>query len=657
MMKILSLLLIPTFCFAQIDFTKYPEYKGKDLGVTYSKAKTVFKVWAPDAISIKLRLFKDGSKGLAYDSAELKPSVSGCWELAIAKDLKHIYYTFQVSTKDKMLSESPDIYAKALGLNGKRGMVVDLKETNPAGWDNEQKPALKEFTDIVLYESHLRDISMATNSGIAQKGKYLGMAETGTHNEAGQTTGLDHLKEMGITHVHILPSYDFNSVDESNAAASFNWGYDPVNYNVPEGSYSTNAADGNVRIKEFKTMVQALHANGIRVVLDMVYNHTAHRETPFNQFAPGYFYRFREDGTYSDASGCGNETASERAMVRKFICESAAYWANEYHVDGFRFDLMGVHDITTMNSLSDTLHKIDSTIFIYGEGWTAGASPYPEKDRAVKRNTYQLDRIAAFCDEMRDALHGPYNKVNENGFSSGKTGTAESIKFGIVAATQHPQVDNKKVNYSQSPWAKEPYQCINYVSCHDDNTLFDRLKISNPTATTEELIQMDKLCQAAVLTSQGIPFIHSGAEFLRSKNGIANSYNSPDSINQLDWERKTTYTEVVSYYKNLIALRKKHPAFRMNNSKLIREHLKFIDTKDSLLVAYELINHANGDAWENILVALNGNRSKASLQLPGGTWIQVLDGYSIKEKGLNRAISKVEIQGFSAAVFIRVTGK
>jgi pullulanase len=389
-------------------------------------------------------------------------------------------------------------------------------------------------------------------------------------------------------------------------------------------------------------MVKAMHSNGLRVILDVVYNHTSNRQSGFNQFAPKYFYRQKPNGDYSDASACGNETASERAMMRKFMIESVVYWVKEYHIDGFRFDLMGIHDIETMNLISDTLHKIDPTIFIYGEGWTAGASPLAEELRAVKKNTYKLNRIAAFSDDLRDGLRGPYNDVKVKGFVSGATKTKESVMFGIVASTQHQQIDYNKVNYSKKPWSAEPYQTITYVSCHDDNTLFDRLIIDNPGVPEKELIKMDKLSHTVVLTSQGISFIHSGAEMLRTKQGIANSYNLPDSINEIDWNKKTKYKTVFNYYKDLIVLRKKHPAFRMPSTSMIQEHLKFIETPDPLLIQYSLSSHANKDSWKDILALLNGDSVSKTINLPNGNWVLAVDGKKVNENGI-RKITTPEI--------------
>lgn len=613
----------------------YPVYNGNDLGVTWSPQKTVFKIWAPTASAVKLRLYAAGDGGKALQTLNLTKAQQGVWELTVDQDLKNQYYTLQTNINGRWLKERPDMYAKAVGVNGKRGMVVDLASTNPKKWALDKKPAQKNFTDIIIYELHVRDLSMGPNSGIEHKGKFLGLAETKTKSPDGTTTGLDHIKSLGVTHVHLLPSFDYNSVDETKPEASeYNWGYDPLNYNVPEGSYATDPYDGNVRIREFKKMVQTLHANGLRVILDVVYNHTCDTSANFNQFVPGYFYRHNANGSYSNATGCGNETASEKAMMRNYMIESVVYWAKEYHLDGFRFDLMGVHDIETMNAISAALHKVDPTIFIYGEGWTAGNSPLAEDLRAVKKNAYKLDKVAVFSDDIRDGLRGGWSDVKSKGFVSGAPDMAQSVKFGIVGSVQHPQIDYTKVNYSKAPWAAEPYQTITYVSCHDDNTLWDRLKIANPDVSEAELIRMDKLANTIVFTSQGVAFLHAGEEMLRTKNGVANSYKSPDAINELDWGRKAKYKEVFNYYKSLIALRKHHPAFRMPSAQMIREHLKFLDTNNSNLIAYQISGNANGDNWRNIMVILNGNTTDTKFNLPGGMWRLAVDGKTIDEKSM-----------------------
>jgi pullulanase len=632
-----------------------PVYTGKDLGVTYMPRQTGFKIWAPMASAVKLRIYSSGNGGEIIKTEDLKQQTNGIWQIDVTGDLKNLYYTFQIFRDGQWSLECPDIYAKATGVNGKRGMIVDMASTNPAGWSADKKPALKNPTDIIIYELHIRDLSEDPNSGIRHKGKFLGLTETGTKNPEGASTGLDHIKQLGVTHIHLLPSFDFNSVDETMPDEKYDWGYDPLNYNVPEGSYSTNAYDGRVRIKEFKQMVKTLHDNGLRVILDVVYNHTSDMiHSGFTQFAPGYFYRHNPDGSYSNGTGCGNETASEQVMMRKFMVESVAYWAREYHLDGFRFDLMGVHDIGTMNAISDTLHKIDPSVFIYGEGWTAGASPLAEELRAVKKNTGRLDKIAVFSDDIRDGLRGGFSDVKSKGFVSGAEGTAESVKSGIVASTNHPQINYQLVNYSREFWAAEPYQTITYVSCHDDNTLYDRLRISNPGASESALIQMDKLANAIVLTSQGVAFLHAGEEMLRTKQGIANSYNSPDSINELNWDRKTKYKEVFDYYRGLITLRKHHPAFRMPSTRMIQQHLEFFDTHDPLVIGYKIKDHANGDKWKNIIVLLNGNPAEKTINLPDGNWTLAVNGETVNETGIKKAIhSPISLSGTAAYVLFQ----
>jgi len=608
------------------------------------------------ASAVKLRLYAAGNGGEATSTIDLDKGDQGTWQTTVKQDIKDQYYTFQVMQDGKWLLEAPDIYAKAVGVNGHRGMVVDLAATNPAGWQNDTKPVLKNLTDAIIYELHIRDISVDPNSGIKNKGKFLGLTETGTKSPDGLSTGLDHIKELGVTHVHLLPSFDFNSIDETKLdQKQYNWGYDPLNYNVPEGSYSTNPYDGNVRIKEFKQMVQALHANGLRVILDVVYNHTTDiAHSNFTQFAPGYFYRHNPDGSYSNGTGCGNETASEQPMMRKFMIESVVYWVKEYHLDGFRFDLMGIHDIVTMNAISDTLHKIDPSIVIYGEGWAAGASPLAENLRAVKKNIYEVNKVAAFSDDLRDGLKGGFSNVKAKGFVSGDQNSKESVKFGIVASTQNSQINYQAVDDSKAFWAAEPYQTISYASCHDDNTLFDRLKIGNPDATEADLIKMDKLANAIVLTSQGISFLHSGVEILRTKMGIANSFNSPDSINQIDWSRKTRYLPVFNYYKQLIALRKAHPAFRMPSTEMIQQHLFFTETNDPSVIAYQLTGNANGDSWGTILLIFNGSKDAKAVSIPAGSWTLAADGDKIDEAGISQVSSSmVSVPGTTAYILYK----
>ena len=642
------------------SFDEYPVYQGSDLGLNYSPQQSVFKLWSPPAEAVRIHLYKAGEGGEPLRSEDLKRRKNGVWEVIFKEDLKGQFYTFQVKVNGAWLAETPDPYVKAVGVNGNRGMVVDLASTNPEGWEKDQRPPLANFTDVVIYELHVRDLSSDPNSGIKNSGKFLGLTEIGTKSKEGEMTGLDHIKDLGITHIHLLPSFDFKSLDEKiENNPKYNWGYDPKHYNVPEGSYASNPYDGAVRIREFKQMVKTLHEQGIRVILDVVYNHTGDTEASvFNQVVPGYYYRQREDGSFSDASACGNETASERPMMRKFIVESVKYWVNEYHLDGFRFDLMGIHDQETMNQVSAELHKIDPTIFIYGEGWTAGDSPLPEENRSLKKYTYKLDKVAAFSDDIRDAIKGYVFGPKDKGFVSGLPGLEESIKFGIVASTQHPQVLYDSVNYSEEPWAKEPYQTITYVSCHDNNTLWDRLLLSAPEASEAERIKMHKLAGAIVLTSQGVSFLHAGVELLRTKQGVENSFESPDEINLIDWSRKSKYKDVYNYYKGLVALRKNHPAFRMNATEQIQKHLRFLEFKHpNNIVGYTITDNANGDSWKEIIVFFNGNRAPRELYLPEGDWKVVLDDQTVNEAGIKKIKggedNPMMIPAISAMVLVR----
>ncbi|RYY41307.1 MAG: type I pullulanase [Chitinophagaceae bacterium] len=629
-------------------------YKGNDLGFRYTEKQTQFKVWAPFADSVVLRIYAEGDGGSALRTVSLAKGEEGTWFALLDGDLKNRYYTFQTVHGGAASLEVPDPYAVAVGVNGRRGMIVDMGELEPAGWAKDKRPAQKSFTDIVLYELHVRDLSMNANSGIRNKGKYIGLTERGTKGPGGVRTGIDHMRELGITHVHLLPAFDHNSIDETKTLAPFNWGYDPLNYNAPEGSYATDARDGRVRIREFRAMVQALHKAGLRVVMDVVYNHTSDiNHSVFHQLAPGYYHRKTADGKWATGSGCGNETASEKAMMRKYMIESLLHWARAYHIDGFRFDLMGLHDIETMNAISDSLHRLDPSIFLYGEGWTAGDSPLPEDKRAVKKNVLHLKNIAAFSDDIRDALRGPFSNDKESGFISGKAGTKESLKFGIAGSVQHPQVEYSKVSYSKAPWANEPAQTISYVSCHDDPTLFDRIRLSNPDITGQQVIAMDRLAQTAVLTAQGVSFIHAGEEMLRTKGGMHNSYNAPDSINALDWSRKGKYGDVFAYYKGLIALRRAHPAFRLPTAALIRKHLRFGAETDPLLLTYRIQN-APGDQWKDIIVVLNGNTHATSVEIPGGTWMLAADGQRVAAQGLRSVRGKhVQVPASSAWILFR----
>jgi len=609
------------FSKSQSIYDSYPVYKGNDLGLTYSLKSSLFRIWAPTAEKAQIIFYSAGDGGESTGFLDMSKDLNGTWSAKAIGDIKGKFYVSKVQINGRWLNEVPDPYAKAVGVNGKRAVVVDLKTTNPVGWEKDKSPSFKNKTDAILYELQIRDASIATNSGIKNKGKYLGLTETGTKNNDGLSTGLDHIKELGVTHVHLLPCFDFYSLDESQPdKAQYNWGYDPLNYNVPDGSFSTNPYDGVTRIKEFKRMVQAFHQNGLRVIMDVVYNHTRLTEDSyFNQLVPGYYYRQTKDGKFSNATACGNETASERYMMRKFMLESVLYWVKEYHIDGFRFDLMGVHDIETMNLISKKLHKIKPDILLYGEGWTAGSSPLPDSLRAIKKYAYKLDRIAVFSDDIRDGIKGSVFEHEDKGFASGKPGMEETIKFGIVASCKHPQVDYAKVNYSKEPYSVQPWNTITYCECHDNHVLWDKLAISATNATVAERKEMDKLAMSIVLTSQGISFLHAGTEFLRTKKGVENSFESPDSINAIDWNLKTTNKEILEYVKGLIKMRKEHPAFRMKSTKEIVTNIQFVDPEQKGLVTYIINGQKVNDRWKKIFIVLNSD-SKKTVRIPNGIW-------------------------------------
>ena len=612
--------------FNHIDFSIYPSYEGNDLGVTWTPEKTIVKIWAPTAKMIEFRLFKDGQSGEAFHKTQLQAVGNGVWSTVLIGDYQGKYYTLRINDGE-WLAETPGPYARCVGVNGKRGMIYDPHKTNPENWGNDKRPALKSFTDAVIYETHVRDFSISESSGIQHKGKYLGFTEEETQTKKGVKTGLSHLKELGITHVHLLPVYDFFTVDEEKPFEKYNWGYDPLHFNALEGSYSTNPFNGTVRINEFKKLVQALHANGIGVILDVVYNHTYFaKESVFNQTVPGYFYRQKKDGSFANASGCGNELATERVMVRKYIVDSLRYWAKEFHIDGFRFDLMGIYDLETMKTIRKEMDSINHGMLLYGEGWAADQSPLPEEKRAVKRNMPQIPGIAAFNDDMRDALKGNHSSKKTKGFVSGLELREEAVKFGVVGAVHHPQIVYDYVESSKQPWAGDPVQCVNYASCHDNYTLWDKLKLSCPKATDKELRKMMKLTGALILTSQGIPFLHAGVEFCRTKGGHGNSYKSPDSVNQIDWNRKEQFADVFNYYKNLIEMRKNHPAFRMSQTAQVQNHIKFCTEYKIGVVSYCIDGRETNDSWKDILLIFNGSRKTETVPLPEGNFKTVAKG-------------------------------
>ena len=595
--------------------------------MTYTKEVSSFKLNAPSkAKSVKVNIYNKGVGGEVLKTVKMKRNGTDQWTADIPGDLKGLYYTFQVQTGRKAMQETPGVFAKAVAVNGRRAAIVDMGETNPEGWDNDRRPLTKSPVDLVIYEMHHRDFSISPTSGLKNKGKFLALTEP---------KAVYYLKNLGVNAVHLLPSFDYASVDESKPdVPQYNWGYDPLNYNVPEGSYSTDASCPVARIREFKQMVQALHKAGIRVILDVVYNHTFNiEESNFNLTYPGYYFRTTADGKISDGSGCGNETASEKPLMRQFMIESVLYWAKEYHIDGFRFDLMGIHDIETMNLIRKALDEVDPNIYMYGEGWSAGSCAYPVEKLAMKANTRQLDRIGAFCDDMRDAIRGPFNDDHKAAFLGAVPGNEESIRFGIAGCIDHPQIDMSKVNYSKAPWANSPAQMISYISCHDDMCVVDRLKASIPGITTDELIRLDLLGQTMVFTSQGVPFIYAGEEVLRDKKGVHNSFKSPDYINAIDWTNKDRYPQVFDYYRGLMELRRNHPAFRMADASMVRQHLEFIPTSDCT-ICFRLKDNANGDSWQDIIVILNASKKAQKVAIPEGCWTSVCEGGIINLAGI-----------------------
>ena len=602
--------------------------QGQFNEMEYGKTQTVFHLNASS--TPKLRLYKSGQGGKPVKTIKMRAIGNDRWEATVKGNLAGMFYTFDIGK-----GECPGTFAKAVGVNGNRGAILNMADTNPEGWADDRRPALASPADQIIYELHMRDFSISPTSGMKHQGKYLALAEP---------RAIAYLKSLGINAIHFQPLFDYASVDETQLyRPQFNWGYDPKNYNVPEGSYSTDPYKPEVRIREFKTMVQALHKAGIRVIFDAVYNHTFDIEgSNFQRTYPDYYYRKTADGRYSDGSGCGNETASERPLMREFMIESVKYWINEFHIDGFRFDLMGVHDIETMNQIRAAVDAIDPSIYIYGEGWSAGTCAYPQEKLAMKASTYKLNGIGAFSDDMRDALRGPFSDDTKGAFLAGIKGEEESLKFGIVGGIAHKQVDMTRVNYDKKPWTNEPTQQISYVSCHDDMCLVDRLKASVPglkdmtrsqADRQAELIRLDLLAQTAVFTSQGVPFMLAGEEMLRDKKGVHNSFASPDSINEFNWDNLKQYPQVFEYYSNLIKLRRNHPAFRLGTAEAVREHLEFIAT-DDCLVAFRLKNLEGIDSWKDIIVVLNANKEAKTIDIPECEYTVACCNGVINEQGI-----------------------
>jgi len=591
-----------TTIYASKRFSQEFTYGGDDLGATWSKEKTAFKLWAPTAEKVLIALYRSGTAGTddLIDTAPMTRGDQGVWSAEVPGDCNGVYYTYLVKVNGKPV-EAVDPYARTTGVNGNRGMIIDLKSTDPRGWEKDQNPnPLKSYTDAVLYELHVRDFSIDENSGISRinRGKFMGLTEKGTKTPNGTPTGLDYLKSLGITHLHLLPIYDYGSVDESRLdVAQFNWGYDPVNYNTPEGSYSTDPYNGAVRVAELKKAVQALHDSGISVVMDVVYNHVFEAGNfCFNKIVPGYFSRSNPDGSNSNGSGCGNDTASERPMVRKFIVDSIVYWQEQYHLDGFRFDLVGLLDTTTINALVDAVHADHPDVIFYGEGWTMNTAVEPGNFMATQLNAHMTPEFAYFSDTIRDLLAGRNGETL--GFVSGLKGKEEPLAHCFTATTS---------------WCPAPSQTVNYASCHDNYTLVDKLSITRDDASSADLIRMNLLAAAIYMTAQGIPFIHAGEEFLRSKldetgKRIENSYNSSDFVNKIRWEllEQKDNAAVIDYYRGLIRFRKAHAALRLSTAAEVAKNVtyKWI-TNELVLFEIKGVDNVLGETAESIVVIFN----------------------------------------------------
>ena len=625
-------------------------YTGDDLGAVWTADSTTFRVWAPTAESVTLRLFESGKSYVddLTEEIEMTPDANGTWVAAKSGDLNGIYYTYSVVV-DGVEREACDPYARTTGVNGVRAMVIDLDSTDPEGWENDANPhAGESINDAVIYELHVRDLSVGADSGITNAGKFLGLTETGTKTPGGVSTGLDHIKELGVTHLHLLPIYDFGSVDETHTTAGFNWGYDPVNYNVPEGSYSTDPYNGEVRVAELKQTVKALHDNDISVVMDVVYNHVqSGGDFCFNKIVPGYFSRINDDGSYSNGSGCGNDTASERSMVRKYIVDSVCYWADEHHIDGFRFDLVGLLDTETVNEIVTEVHKDHPDVIFYGEGWTLDTNVTKEGyTLATQPNAQHTPGFAYFNDTIRDSLKGSVFEDMDKGYVSGKTDLEETLTRCFLGA---------------DTWCPSPAQTVNYASCHDNLTLFDRLQTARPEAGREDLIRMNNLAAAVYMTAQGVPFMQAGEEMLRTKVNSdgsfnSNSYNSSDAVNCLKWGdlEDEAYAQVFAYYKGLIEFRKAHGALRLGTAEEVASAVTAVDGLDANVLAFDIKGGVNGETAEELFIIFNANEESASVALPEGKWNVYVNG----EKAGTQALATVsggsaEVAPISAMVLVK----
>ena len=606
----------------------------------YTPEKTTFTFWSSVAEKMEVRLYN------TYDASEfevitLQEQEGDFWTATIKGDQVGKFYTVCSYQGGKWGQESPGIFAKAVSVNGQKAAIIDMQTTNPEGWESDQRPAMTDMTDIVVYETHMRDFTISDQSGITNKGKFVAMTETGAKTTDGLTSGIDHLKELGITHIQILPMYDYGSVDETTLALNkYNWGYDPVNYNVPEGGYSTNPYDPSTRIREAKAMIQALHAAGIRVVMDVVYNHTFSVEgCALGRVVPNYFYRMNEDGTYANGSGCGNETASDKEMMRKFMVESVCYWAREYHIDGFRFDLMGIHDQETMRQIRAALDEIDPTIITYGEGWAAMAPAYPYEQLAMKQWTYTMPRVGAFSDDIRNALIGsPFD--HHRGFASGNTDAREAVRNGLVA---YPE------------WSGEPMQHVSYITCHDNYCLRDRIEAAAAVETEATKLRMNKLAQTTVMVSQGMTFFYGGEELFRTKQGIENSYQSPDSINTIPWENKKLYSDLYQYYCEIIKIRRQHKGFRLGTAELVKKHVELPETNNEGLIIYRIKDLQGIDTAASLIVLLNGTAEAIEAEIPQANYTVLAQDAQANANGMGTIEGgKVQVAPYSATILAEI---
>ena len=636
--------------YSSAEFEAEFTYGGDDLGATWTAEQTSFRVWAPTASDVRINLYTTGNPDAndLFEQIKMEPDVNGTWVAVKAGDLNGVYYTYEV-TVDGETRTACDPYARTTGVNGHRAMIINLDATDPEGWDTDVDPHYgNSIVDAVIYELHVRDLSIDENSGITNKGKFLGIVESGTTNAQGVPTGLDYIKSLGITHLHLLPSYDYASVDETNPDAAFNWGYDPVNYNVPEGSYSTDPYNGEVRVKEMKQMIKSLHDNGISVVLDVVYNHVFDAESYcFNRIVPGYFSRRTNEGVYSNGSACGNDTASERAMVKKYIVDSVKYWADEYHMDGFRFDLAGLIDTETINACIEEVHKTHPNVLFYGEGWTMGTQVTKEGyTMTTQVNSQLVPGFSFFSDTVRDSIRGTNSNASKPGFVAGGGGYTSAIRDTFMG---------------KATWCKSPSQTVNYASCHDGYTLYDRLTLSMPATNSsfQDIKRANNLAAAIVLTSQGVPFFQAGEEMLRSKplpeGGFEhNSYKSPDSINSIKWENLANplYSDVPEYYAGLIAFRKAHPALRMQTAEEVAEHITMLPGLEFNVVACHISAGANGEANE-IIAVFNPRANDTVVKLPEGEWTVYVNADKAGTEPLATVTGEVSVETVSACLLVK----